>query len=299
MADDARPAATVARPALAEVLASLSDCDALWWQRLIDRGWTVEIRNDAHGPTVRGHVFEDLPRWHIADPAAALEKLTTDGVLPQSWAGDVSRAFWCEACDGKGGVHIKSHTEFHDDWDWCGTCAAEDPNVTGSYVADGTTGAPATLPDLVAWASLGAATILAAEQLARETAARLRPWGVRPPVETATTPDGGEVEREAPWRIVWKVGAIREAFDVGGWPSSHRVNGVTATHAWADAARAARLMRDPFEWWTAHVESWPTDDPRPCPHEPALALLRMGLALDAITDDALVVVVPPLGDSNA
>lgn len=99
--------------------------------------------------------------WQIKDPREALEALTTAGVLPESWAQDERRWF-----DG-------GHTELERGVPW--------PH-------------PRTLPELVAWASLGRDAIMRAEALARETMARLKEWD-------APQPD----------RVVWRVGECKQA----------------------------------------------------------------------------------------
>ena len=50
---------------------------------------------------------------------------------------------------------------------------------------------------------------------------------------------------------------------------------------------------DPHATTAALVRVWPKDAP-PCPYAPLLDLLRTGVALDAIADRDLVLVVPPV-----
>jgi hypothetical protein len=119
----------------------------------------------------RAPVRENLTPLTITDPATAYEALISRGVLPDEWAGDVRRAFACATCGGMG--HGPGWNGPHA----CGVCGAR-----------GTRSHPPTIPILVAWASLGPAAILRAEELARETVRRLRPW-----------------DAPQPERVVWRV----------------------------------------------------------------------------------------------
>ena len=309
MADDARPSTALERPALASVLATVTDRPVGHWIAELKSpafrgGWEILGRESAARLWWRVETDfgrkttqpRDVPLT-ITDPAEALEALVTRGVLPPSFAGDASRAWWCSICKGKRtaySVQSIRPTEV--------VLASPDP------VPCFCVGELPRLLDFLAWASLGGDAITRAEQLAREAATRLRPWGVRPPVETATTPDGCAVECEKPWRVVWKVTHQRHVILVGGKPREH-VRGwpITANDptddqdvdaAWLWLHAQARRGGDPHPWWAAHVAAWPTDAP-PCPHEPVLSLLRAGIGFDAIDGDALVLVCPPLGGSNA
>lgn len=301
MADDARPSTALDRPALASVLATVTDrssdldtanvtlYEGVMCSRCGGSGGSDERcgRCGSTGcyPCEAGCNSGWWP-WAIETPAEALEALVTRGVLPPSFAGDAARWFWCSRCARQG-------------WQSAAPVAC---------VCESGGGVPSSILDLLAWASLGGDAITRAEQLAREAATRLRPWGARAPVETATTPDGQEVECEKPWRVVWKVTHQRHVILVGGKPREH-VRGwpITANDptddqdvdaAWLRLHARARRGGDPHPWWAAHVAAWPTDAP-PCPHEPVLSLLRAGIGFDAIDGDALVLVCPPLGGSNA
>lgn len=308
MADDARPSTALERPALASVLATVTDRPVGHWiaelrSPAFRAAWDIERYGG--GLHLCWHVETDFGRkttarrsalLTITDPAEALEALIARGVLPPSFAGDALRWFWCDRCNGKGSGEWRNDVAIR--------CAAgaEKRGCGGRHWPN-----PRTILDLLAWASLGADAITRAEQLAREAATRLRPWGVRPPVETATTPDGLCVECDAPWRVVWKVTHQRHVILVGGKPREH-VRGwpITANDptddqdvdaAWLWLHAQARRGGDPHPWWAAHVAAWPTDAP-PCPHEPVLSILRAGIGFDAIDGDALVLVCPPLGGSN-
>ena len=287
----------IARPSLAQVLATVTDRPVGhwiaelkspafrgWWE-IVSRTFTARLWWDVETDFGRKTTQpRDVPLT-ITDPAEALEALVTRGVLPPSFAGDAARWFWCSRCARQG---------------WQSAAPVACVCESGGTV-------PSSILDLLAWASLGADAITRAEQLAREAATRLRPWGVRPPVETATTPDGLCVECDAPWRVVWKVTHQRHVILVGGKPREH-VRGwpITANDptddqdvdaAWLRLHAQARRDGDPHPWWAAHVAAWPTDAP-PCPHEPVLSILRAGIGFDAIDGDALVLVCPPLGGSN-
>ena len=312
MADDARPSTALERPALASALATVTDRPVGHWIAELRspafRGrWEIETY---YGPRILWRVETDFGRkttarrsalLTITDPAEALEALIARGVLPPSFAGDALRWFWCDRCNGKGSGEWRNDVAIR--------CAAgaEKRGCGGRHWPN-----PRTILDLLAWASLGADAITRAEQLARETVTRLRPWGVRPPVETATTPDGQEVECEKPWRVVWKVTAEVRT-NITGWPvgpqnvhddAEDRYEVVNRWHAARKArARIDETMHETLAaWYEAHTELWPRGEGEArgveSPHAPVAALLRMGLALDAIDGDALVLVCPPLGGSN-
>lgn len=118
-----------------------------------------------------------------------------------------------------------------------------------------------TIPDLVAVASLGWAAIQRAEELARAACLALREYG-------CPTPD----------RVVWRVGERRD-----------------------EEPREGEIVRLGWRsvWWKGDVMLGPTDalivGDTWDGHPPCSELLRMGLALDRITPEAVVVVVPPVG----
>lgn len=165
---------------------------------------------------------------------------------------------------------------------------------------------PQHMRDWLAWASLGAAQIEQAEQLARVAAERLRPFGINPPAATEKDEDGTVHTRLVPWRVVWRVRAERPTILIDGRPSAHTRGWPVEASAyghrhglWGEQYQEGlRAGEDPFvAWCAAHVGSWP-DDPAapPCPHDPVLTLTRKGLFLDAILphEGALVIAVPPL-----
>jgi hypothetical protein len=189
----------------------------------------------------------------IDDPAEALETLCQRGVLPSSFVGDPTRWFFCAKCARAG-------------WQCDAPVAC---------VCEGGGEVPATLADLVAWASLGAPAIERAEDLAREAVARLAPWGVA----------------RGPRQVVWRVGepSARGAI---GWPYRD-VDPTVGVERFVAGHKQTLRDGDPHATTAALVRVWPEDAP-PCPYAPLLDLLRTGVALDAITDRALVLVVPPL-----
>lgn len=309
MADDARMPPTVARPTLAPALATVTDRPVGHWIAELRspafRGrWEIETY---YGPRILWRVETDFGRkttarrsalLTITDPAEALEALIARGVLPPSFAGDALRWFWCDRCNGKGSGEWRNDVAIR--------CAAgaEKRGCGGRHWPN-----PRTILDLLAWTSLGADAITRAEQLARETAARLRPWGVRPPVETATTPDGREVECEKPWRVVWRIGdptkVCGDTVPPSGWPLDVGSREDRINETWQRAFHGFRTILQRFghtgHAWGIGIAAgycavW--SDPRPNPYAPLGDLHALGLVLHAIDGDALVLVCPPLGGSN-
>ena len=90
---------------------------------------------------------------------------------------------------------------------------------------------------------------------------------------------------------MWRVAAAAVAHPEG-WPSRDVRHVVTYGRYEAEHKLAMR-EGDPFAPEVAYVRAWPDTAP-PCPYAPLLDLLRTGFALGAITDRALVLVVPPL-----
>lgn len=257
MADDARTSPTVARPALAQVLATVTDRPVGHWIAELRspafRGrWEIERYS---GPRLCWHVETDFGRkttarrsvpLTITDPAEALEAMVTRGVLPQSFAGDASRAWWCAICERRG------------------------LRATDARCAYGGGTAPSSILDLLAWASLGPAQIEQAEELAREAVRWLASWGVE--------------KRDR--RIVWRVAARTDDLNRFVWgDDEHRLHadgGVSHAMPHSEGGGRSWFVTNPLGWCS-----------------PATALWDMGLALDAIDGDALVLVCPPLGGSNA
>lgn len=187
----------IARPALPAVLAALTDLpveawsvwsewDAITGQRIVvdDRAARVHpvwMRDDYSllGPVA----------WITTDPAEAWEILDARGLLPP----EGTRGFWCRRCDGRGSIALGGE---YPERDHCDECSIEDVMATGGVRACGWTAHPATIPDLVAWASLGAGAIVTAEALCREIA-------------PALAPPCYDVDRCE--RVVWRVGDARRS----------------------------------------------------------------------------------------
>lgn len=167
------------RPALADVLAAIVPHKPLgherqWlWLNATRIVFATIDGNLCASPFGGGAWFPVVS----SDPSEAFEILTARGVLPDEWAGDVRRAFI---------ARYKIELGFCDS-----------PNTTSTTTAV-LTPHPATIPALVAWASLGAAAILRAEELARETVLRLRPWGA-PQTERVVWRVGGRDEHKLVW----------------------------------------------------------------------------------------------------
>ena len=89
--------------------------------------------------------------WTVESPAEGVEALATRGLWPWSVGDDAAPRWWCERCQGCGWLP---------GWQHCG-CVGEPEHEYG-HTAD-----PPTLATLVAVASLGAPTLLRAEELAR------------------------------------------------------------------------------------------------------------------------------------
>lgn len=234
------------RPALADVLAVLTGTQPAQWSPESYRVTAVTCHWAERRPPPQGMGVDGGVPLTVTDPAEAFETLIARGVLPDAFAGDERRAFWCVHCFGRG-TFFDEYAGGSVSWP-CEYCAPPDHDAGSGLCAS-----PPTIPALVAWASLGPAAILRAEELAREAVRRLRQWGA-PQVE----------------RVVWRVGA-RPIVDHAAWRSSRAAlshSGVLIGHA-------------------DHGHSGPIDA--------ACALWDEGLALDAITADAVPIVVPPIG----
>ncbi len=249
--------ADLARPALPEVLAALTERDDLpEWQheahRAVVRTKGVAIRWVDPFQAQDARAYE----WTTTDPTEAAELLVTREVLPAGWHGDTRRGWACPGCGGRGEVTAQTAgglVEYG-----CPRCSV-DPDAHGT----GLIAHPRTIPDLVAVASLGWPAIQRAEELAPAACHALREYG-------CPTPD----------RVVWRVGdrgpAHREVYarDVG-YPGGIMLCANGSCIAEAPAGNVCSIdARAARELWT------------------------MGLALDAITPDAVVVVVPPVGGAS-
>ena len=124
---------------------------------------------------------------------------------------------------------------------------------------------PRTIPDLVAVTSLGWLAIQRAEELAREACHTLREYG-------CPQPD----------RVVWRVGHPQPAKEVLVVLCPWEKNNETSTWVGVDG-----VLHD-TRWYCGAPKSKLTIGP-------ASSLWDSGLALDAITADAVRIVVPPVG----
>ena len=227
--------ADIARPALASVLAALTQYDPDRWpddsfSRVVaafaGAGWTektIDASGWGAGP-LSAH-------WTTTNPAEAAELLATRDVLPAGWC-DVERRGWR--------------------WTSFVAAARSDCEVTSPT--------PRTIPDLVAVASLEWPAIQRAEELARAACHALREYG-------CPTPE----------RVVWRVGS-RSPSDAVLW----RARGLVVVSVRGVVLVGGRLDVRPDRRVVVAAE----------------ALWTSGLALDRITADAVVVVVPPVGGAS-
>lgn len=150
----------IARPALPAVLAALLGMSEGTARILAGPG---ALRIDEAGTCPADHWLAAKVRypWITTDPAEAWEILDARGLLPP----EGSRGFWCRRCDGRGSIALGGE---YPERDYCDECSVEDVMATGGVRACGSATIPATIPDLVAWASLGADAIVTAEALCRE-----------------------------------------------------------------------------------------------------------------------------------
>jgi hypothetical protein len=123
------------RLALADVLAVLTDTLPLQWSPESYRVTAVTSRWVGRRHPPRGMGVDGGVPLTITDPEEAFETLVAHGTLPDVFVGDERRAF----------AILRSHDPLRDD-----PCPL-----------------PVAIRDLVAWASLGPAAILRAEELAR------------------------------------------------------------------------------------------------------------------------------------
>lgn len=131
---------------------------------------------------------------------------------------------------------------------------------------------PDYMPALVVYGSLGVATILRAEVLARAAALRLRPWGVG----VSTDTDGVQVATD---RIVWLVGVLPQATKAVAF---FRKDGTGVRVA---ATSDGSIIRGYGEDWSKETGKI----------KPIVDLWETGIALDSITTNAITLVVPPIG----
>lgn len=247
------------------------------------------------------------------------EALATRGVIPEAWTRDLGRVFadppeeWTtEPVDRITPGRYRVRVRFASG----AVVTEEDLDVTRGYytcsprehlrvrrdaiVAAQTLPVPATVNDLVAFVSAGPERVEAVEEFARETVARLRPFGVSTPAE----------------RVVWRVATpgLVKPYDLlkdgptvqlpRGWPA--RAQPEYAAAVWSDMAFQAGLAvrvfkvtaglpaaeQDAFAWWTTQMNLWP-DEGLPSPHEPVLQLLLHGFGFEEVSP-RIVLNVPPV-----
>lgn len=173
--------------------------------------------------------------WSVTDPREAMELLQVRGLAP----GDDERRGWLVR-----------------------ECSGEEPGPTCTCGGvERSKDTPGTIPDLIAYASLGPAAILRAEELARETVARLRPWGC-----------------PQPERVVWLVGVLPSTSE------PHRI--------WTAGDNRALLSQQGRERVVLFTVEGDNEVPQ------ASDVQRLGLALDSITADAITLVVPPISGAQ-
>jgi hypothetical protein len=252
------------RPALAEVLAALSECPidtVRGWLRGCDqqrmRPAIEATETGGAGLCVRGYFADGTRGWLFplrdATPAEALAALVEAEAIPEHWL-DAARAprWWalgrCGMCGGRGGP--------------AGECAYCGP--------DGMAACDLSLPPshaaLVAVASLGAASLARAEAIVAET------WPVARLVWRAMT---AEALREHHGRRAFAASASPRAEEAFSWEA----------HI---AERDSRPWREecPFgEEWGAEIRrTWPA----------STALRAIGVHLLAVEDGRVVLAVEAL-----
>lgn len=182
-----RTAGLIARPALAAVLVALTDLgDA---QEAVLSGRVTAWRLEDRGVHFRWDGVPYFALYSTRDPDEAWEILDARGLLPPEGA----RGFWCHDCrDGYS----------------CETCMDSRRSSRGWTVR------PATIPDVVAWDSLGADAIVTAEALAVEACRDLRVWGAVPCERVVwregVRDDGGLVTSAPSIRALWDMGLALE-----------------------------------------------------------------------------------------
>ena len=250
--------ADLARPALPEVLAALtSEPHAPAWESVAQRvvAGPEDVRICALPDT-----YVILPArwpWTTTDPTEAAELLVTREVLPAGWHGDTRRGWHCEACKGTGNGKSRHYGNGKSRHYGTAPCEVCCPDPERPWKRTGYTMNPRTIPDLVAVASLGWPAIQRAEELARAACHALREYG-------CPTPE----------RVVWRVGS-RSPSDAVLW----RARGLVVVSVRGVVLVGGRLDVRPDRRVVVAAE----------------ALWTSGLALDRITADAVVVVVPPVG----
>ena len=239
----------------------------------------------------------------VSDPAEASERLSGLGYCPAPGA-DPRRAFAtdCEACDGIGTVRAASGSRRA-----CEGCAVarigSRRRGCGYTLADAPQGYGA-INAVAHWAMLGTPTILAAEELARETFARAMPAGREALRTVAWLPVVPRTwEPIAQKRIV---STFAEAFglqverlllmvgyDVGSWgPMPWRSFGdvLRSTARFASSRNFDRVRCQRAEDYLRALDCGYFDAVLPA-LAPARRLLDLGLALHDLDGDASVAVI--------
>ena len=242
------------RPGLAGVIEALTNTSPGHYMLWSGMGaWSISGKGSRYDKDVPGRLGVAVSNpWTVTDPRDAMELLQTRGLAPED---DVRRGFWCSRCAGSGVVTVGPF-----DAPERGNCSVEDADVTGGLRRVGHLPEPDTIPELVAYTSLSVPAILRAEELARETVARLRPWGC-----------------PQPERVVWRAG------DRG--PCDHAM--------WRGAGYNGNVAISRRGVLFVHA-----DDGMSGPVPPACDLWDMGLALDSITADAVTICVAPVGGAR-
>ena len=154
---------------------------------------------------------------------------------------------------------------------WCGIRREDACQCRGRGVCPH----PAAIADVVTLAARWSA-VLATEELARVVALRLAPWGVAPVA-----------------RVTWRVGE-RDTGMPAGWHRNANDHAGDGDESWDARWQLLHGAGEPYPWWRGHAELWSERDARAgqCPHEPYLAILRLGFAIDRIGDGEATLVCP-------
>ena len=182
--------AKCARPQLAAVLAALTGHPPDRWRPSEARLDRVDTQGAWYSPTAwpatAAHI--GCVPWIYPDPAEAWEVLHTRDIIPMDYRGQ----FICGLCE-------RFHGEGRAEFSSCGRCK----RVLRTRDPAGPTSHPTTLPDLIAWASIGFAArddgspgILAAEEMALVSQPCPFAWKVAPEPKwwrTVNTPNANRL----------------------------------------------------------------------------------------------------------
>lgn len=209
------------------------------------------------------------------DPREAFEALVARGELPPSVMDDAAsgrRTFLCALCrpEVKPSEFMRAY---------CARSGGCDEGIRAF---------PSSADDVQVWAGT---PWQAAEALARETVARLAPWGVAPCEHILWI-----VERDPVWesilveQIGWLPGPLRA--NAAGIPVSRMDNCDRFDETWRGSAGVASRLADKSRaihaWAYTNVLAW--DDPRPCPFVPLFDIVRLGCSIVDVTDGAVSMV---------